>query len=88
MLGIPLTAKFDHSSIESMVFRSSYMYPELPACVSYTLHKLQMIDITLKVEQSSAMEPIILQPSRCGCVATYWLWKEFVLSSPAIHHGL
>ena len=71
-----------------MAFRSSY--PELPECVSYTLHKLQMIDITLKVEQSSAMEPIILQLSRYVCVATYtyWLWKEFVLSSLAIHHGL
>ena len=56
MFGIPLTAKFDHGSIERMACRSSC--PELSECVFYTLQKLQMTDITLKAEQPSAMEAI------------------------------
>ena len=57
MFGIPLTAKLDHSSIESMACRSSCL--ELSECVSYALHKLQMTNTTLKAEQcSAAMEAI------------------------------
>jgi len=85
MFGIPLTENFDDSSIKSTACCSSC--PELSECVSYTLHKLQMIDITLNAEQRSAMEAI-LQPSRCVCVATYWLAKESVLLSPVFHHEL
>ena len=81
----PPTAKFDHGSVESMACRSSC--PELSECVSHALHKLQMTDITLKAEQRSAMEAIYNRQD-VFCVATYWLWKESVLSSPAIHHGL
>ena len=33
-------------------------YPELSECDSYSLHKLQMTDLTLKAEQRSAMEAI------------------------------
>ena len=56
MFGILLPTKLDHGSIKSMACHSSC--PELSECVSYTLHKLQMTDITLKAEQRSAMEAI------------------------------
>ena len=56
MLGIPLTTRSDHSSIKSMACSSSC--PELSEHVSYTLHKLQMTDITLRAEECSAMEAI------------------------------
>ena len=56
IFGIPLTAMFDHGSIERMACRSSC--PELLECVSYALQKLQMTDITLKAEQHSDMEAI------------------------------
>ena len=56
MFGVPLTAKFDRGSIESIVCCSSC--PEFSECVSYALHKLQMTAITLKTEQHSAMETI------------------------------
>jgi len=32
--------------------------PGLSECVSYAFHKLQMTDITLKIEQRSALEAI------------------------------
>jgi len=73
MFGIPLTAKFDHGSIKRMVCHSSC--PELAECVSYTL------DITLKAEQTALCYGSCLQPLRCVCVATYWLWKECVIKS-------
>jgi len=56
MLGVPLTAKLDHGSINSMACISSC--PELSECVSYAFHELQMTDITLKAEQHCAMEAI------------------------------
>ena len=56
MFGIPLTTKFNHSSIKRMACCSSC--PELLKCVSYALQKLQMTDITLKAEQRSATEAI------------------------------
>jgi len=65
MLGVPLTAKLDHSSINSMACLSSC--PELLECVSYALHELQMTDITLKAEQRSVMEAIYnIKMCLCG----------------------
>ena len=81
MFGIPLTTKLDDVFIKSTACRSSC--PELSECVPYALHKLQMTVITLNAEQCSAVDAIY----NCQDVFV-WLWKECVLSSPAIHHGL
>jgi len=56
MFGITLTARLDDGSIKSTACRSSC--PELLECVTYALHKLQIIDITLNAEQRSNMEAI------------------------------
>jgi len=80
MFRIPLTAKLDDGSIKSMTCRSTCSCPELLEYVSYALHKLLMIDITLNAERRSTMEAIYNHQdvfvSRCA--ATYRLGKESV----------